>query len=87
MIHSLLDNKETDKAKKMADRIKGNIDRFYKNYNAPTDHKILAAMFKLYATDVPAEFQPDIYNLIHKFPGRILKCEEGTIIDSGDQLN
>ncbi len=22
------------------------------------------------------------YNLIHKFPGRILKCEEGTVIDS-----
>ncbi|MCD6333499.1 MAG: S46 family peptidase [Bacteroidales bacterium] len=66
MIHSLLDNKETDKAKKMADRIKGNIDRFYKNYNPPTDHKILAAMFKLYATDIPAEFQPDIYILIHK---------------------
>lgn len=24
------------------------------------------------------------YNLIHKFPGRIVKCEEGTVIDSVD---
>jgi cell division transport system ATP-binding protein len=27
------------------------------------------------------------YNLIHKFPARIIKCEEGTIISSGNELN
>jgi len=27
------------------------------------------------------------YNLIHKFPGRVLKCEEGSIRDSGNQFN
>ncbi|MBS4057212.1 MAG: ATP-binding cassette domain-containing protein [Bacteroidales bacterium] len=27
------------------------------------------------------------YNLIHKFPSRIIKCEEGTIVCSGNQLN
>lgn len=27
------------------------------------------------------------YNLIHKFPARIIKCEEGSIISSGNELN
>jgi cell division transport system ATP-binding protein len=27
------------------------------------------------------------YNLIHKFPSRIIKCEEGTVISSGNELN
>jgi len=27
------------------------------------------------------------YNLIHKFPARIIKCEEGSVISSGNQLD
>jgi cell division transport system ATP-binding protein len=27
------------------------------------------------------------YNLIHKFPARIIKCEEGSVLSSGNQLD
>jgi len=65
-LEDLLNEGKTEEAKTMADRIKGNLDGFYKDYNAPTDHKIAAALLKLYAEDVPAEFHPDIYTLINK---------------------
>ncbi len=38
----------------------------FKNYNAPTEEKILAAILEMYRQDIPAESLPDIYNLIDK---------------------
>ncbi len=38
----------------------------FKDYNAPTEEKILAAVLEMYRQDVPADALPDIYNLIDK---------------------
>jgi len=38
----------------------------FKDYNAPTEEKILAAILEMYRQDVPADALPDIYNLIDK---------------------
>ena len=38
----------------------------FKDYNAPTEEKILAAILEMYREDVPADALPDIYNLIDK---------------------
>jgi hypothetical protein len=39
---------------------------FFKDYNAPTDKKITAAMLEMYAADVEKSQQPDIFNVISK---------------------
>jgi len=45
----------------------------YKDYNPPTDRKVMKAMLKLYREDVPAEFHPDFYSTLvdKKFKGDI----------------
>jgi hypothetical protein len=56
-------------------RLKNNITSFYKDYNPPTDQKVMKAMLRLYREDVPARFLPDFYtNMIDKkFKGNIDK--------------
>ncbi|WP_321319918.1 S46 family peptidase [Labilibaculum sp.] len=34
---------------------------FYKDYNAPTDQKLMAGMYKMYAANIAAEQQPEIF--------------------------
>ncbi len=38
----------------------------FKNYNAPTDQKILAGMYQMYANDVPEDQQPEFFKEITK---------------------
>jgi len=66
------DNKKITDA---ADKIKGNADRFYKDYNPSTDNKTMKAMMKLYRADVPAKYHPDFYTALvdKKFKGNIDK--------------
>ena len=42
------------------------VEYFFKNYNEPTDKKIAAAMFKLFAADVDKKYHPSIYADIKK---------------------
>lgn len=58
-----------------ANRIRDNINGFYKNYNPPTDNQSMKAMLKLYRADVPVKFHPDFYaNVVDKkFKGNIDK--------------
>ncbi|MGE5418853.1 MAG: S46 family peptidase [Chloroflexota bacterium] len=55
------------------EKIKGNIDALYKDYNPPTDRKSTKAMLKLYREDVPQKFQPAFYASVvdKKFKGDI----------------
>lgn len=46
--------------------LKAGADAYFKDYNGPTDQKITAAMFELFATDVPAEFHADVFATIQK---------------------
>ena len=62
----LTNEKDPAKLKEGMQRIKGNLDAFFKNYNKPTDQKITAAMFELFCKDVADQYKPDVYNLINK---------------------
>jgi hypothetical protein len=55
--------------------IKNNLDRFYKDYNPPTDRKNIKSMLKLFRADVPLKYQPDFFvNVVDKkFKGDINK--------------
>ena len=45
-------------------------DRYFKNYNMPTDVKMLSAMLQLYYNDVPKDMQPAYLEKIHsKYKG------------------
>ena len=46
--------------------IKERLKDFYKDYHAPTDQKILAALFEIYHENVTKEHQPEIFNRIEK---------------------
>ncbi len=61
-------NKEMiDAAMKKA---KKDSDKYFKNYNAPTDKKIFVAMMKMYSKNVPKEFQlPVVADINDKFGG------------------
>jgi hypothetical protein len=52
--------------KKLADDIKKEMDKFYKDFNVPTDKKVTTAMLKLYYDKVPAEYHLSIYKQIMK---------------------
>lgn len=57
-----------------AKRIKTSMANFFKDYNPPTDRKIVKAMFKLYAQNVIEEYQPTIFNEIRsKYKGNFDK--------------
>jgi len=65
-MEELLNKGDMEQAKKMAEQVKRNLDGFYKDYSAPTDQKIAAAMLKLFAEDVAPQYHPDIYAFIQK---------------------
>lgn len=50
--------------KKEIENLKDRAKGFYKNFNPPTDQKLLAAMFRVFYENVDAEFQPDIFQTI-----------------------
>lgn len=50
---------------KVVNGIKTRSVNFYKNYSASTDRKVTKTMFKVFADNVPAQFQPDIYQTIN----------------------
>ncbi|MCB0819755.1 MAG: S46 family peptidase, partial [Bacteroidetes bacterium] len=41
-------------------------DLFFKDYNLPTDRKLLAAMLEMYYNDIPKDQQPELLDSIHK---------------------
>ena len=66
-----LENKDdTEKAEKMTQRLKDGAAKYFKDYNAPTDQKLLAAMLKMYAENVPQDQQPEFMkDLTKKYKG------------------
>lgn len=51
---------------KMVNSLKNQSQRFFKDYNAPTDQKLLAAMLKLFYYDVPPAFHPQVFSDIYE---------------------
>jgi len=66
-----------EKIKKNAEKIKAGIEVFYKDFNASTDKKILAAMFEMASKDMLLEQQPQILiDMNKKFKGDFAKYAE-----------
>ncbi len=55
------DEPNEQRIKMVTERIKGSLDRFYKDYHAPTDQKVVAALLELYAENNDARFYPDFF--------------------------
>lgn len=64
----------------LADEPTGNLD-------PETSNGIMRLMKRISESGQAVLMATHNYNLIHKFPARIIKCEEGTVINSGNQLN
>lgn len=64
----------------LADEPTGNLD-------PETSNEIMHILKNICSSGRAVVMATHNYSLINKFPGRILKCEEGTITDSEDQLN
>ncbi|QIA09871.1 S46 family peptidase [Draconibacterium halophilum] len=47
-------------------RIKESLDNFYKDYNAATDEKIVAALMKIYAENISSNYYPSFFAEIQK---------------------
>jgi len=58
------DNK--DLINEMANEIKVSARKFYKDYNAPTDKKIFAALSQMYYNTIDEEYQPEIFKTVVK---------------------
>jgi len=71
-----LEEKNTDK-EKIASTIKSlkeRTEKYFKNYNAPTDEKLLGAMLKMYYDNVPADQLPEIFvKTANKYKGNFNK--------------
>lgn len=64
----------------LADEPTGNLD-------PETSNGIMKLMMNISENGQAVLMATHNYNLIHKFPARIIKCEEGTIVSSGNSLS
>lgn len=75
-LQNLLSEKTPDQAKvnEAIEQLKIAATAFYKNYNAPTDQKVIAAMAELFYNDVDKAFHPDfVPEAYKKFKGNFTK--------------
>lgn len=64
----------------LADEPTGNLD-------PETSNDIMRLLIRISETGQAVLMATHNYNLIHKFPARIIKCEEGAVISSSNQLD
>jgi len=64
----------------LADEPTGNLD-------PETSNGIMNLLLKICETGKTVIMATHNYNIIHKFPGKIIKCEEGRVINSANKLN
>lgn len=64
----------------LADEPTGNLD-------PETSNGIMKVLMKISESGKTVMMATHNYNLIHKFPGKIIKCEEGTITSSDNKFN
>ena len=69
-LYEALEEGNEENIQRAAEFIKGRTSDFYKDYNAPTDRKVIKAMLKMFAEDVPVAYQPDFIETIQsKYKG------------------
>ncbi len=64
----------------LADEPTGNLD-------PETSNGIMKLLLKICEMGKTVIMATHNYNIIHKFPGKIIKCEDGLVISSANQLN
>ncbi|MCK4662668.1 MAG: S46 family peptidase [Bacteroidales bacterium] len=58
-------------------KLKGNITKFFKDYNMPTDKKVFTVLLEMYYDNIAQNFHPDIFELIeNKFNGDFSKYSD-----------
>jgi hypothetical protein len=96
MIRNMIKDKSAEESKKIvaetAEGMKGEVEAFFKDYNAPTDKKILAALMELFYKDVPKDQHPDIFKLVEsKYKGNFQKFADAvfakSFLTSKDKVN
>jgi hypothetical protein len=67
-LQKLLKDPKADPAevKKTVEALQAATTAFFKDYDAPTDRKVFAALMQLYAKDVPKDQQPDVFQTVEK---------------------
>ncbi|NOY36147.1 MAG: S46 family peptidase [Chlorobi bacterium] len=65
-LESALESGDQEKITKAVENAKSSAERFYKDYNPPTDRKAVKAMFKLFSQHVQPDMQPDVFVTISK---------------------
>jgi hypothetical protein len=61
------DPKDAAAVKAAVDQVRAQADRFFKDYHAPIDEEVTAAMFRMLMSDVEADLLPDVFaNTIRK---------------------
>jgi hypothetical protein len=69
-LYEALEEGNEENIQRAAEFIKGRAEGFYKDYNPPTDQKVIKAMLKMFAEDVPPAYQPDFFETIQgKYKG------------------
>ncbi len=61
-----LKKEDSEKLPKIKKILQNKIKSFYKNYNQPTDKKLLAALLKMYSDNLKDEFLPEEIKVIRK---------------------
>ncbi|MCB2408547.1 S46 family peptidase [Hymenobacter lucidus] len=67
-LYKLLQDPKADKAaiQQAVAALRGTVEDHFKDYNDPTDKKVFAALMQMYATDVPKEQLPDVFQTVSK---------------------
>ncbi|MFH1121645.1 MAG: S46 family peptidase [Bacteroidota bacterium] len=64
------DEPSAEKITRLQENLRKSVDRHFKNYNTPTDRKLLVAMLQMYFENVPVEQQPlEFRQLVEKNKG------------------
>ena len=61
-----LKGNDKEKIKRAAERFRGSLEGFYKDFDATTDQKITAVLTKMYADNVAAKFHPSFLAEVNK---------------------
>lgn len=65
-LEEALKRTNTELVNQAAKELKEESVDFFKNYDAPTDKKVLAAMVELYKNTIDSRYFPELYNIVQK---------------------
>ncbi|HAF29825.1 MAG TPA: serine protease [Bacteroidales bacterium] len=86
-LYNVLNSENKDNLESTITELKEKAEKFYKNFNAPTDQKIAPVMLKIFAENVNSSYYPDIYNKIEgNYSNYVDKMFESSIFASQEKL-